>query len=96
MNKADWLVSNEIHNGAHYPLCVFTDNTGYRSEAKAKMRATRKYTSKQGADEANDEAPRSWKEAAWSWDEAAWSWAGADQSTSASWSGAGAGWRDHM
>ena len=37
MDKREWLVDGEIHNGAHFPLCAFTNNARARSaEASAK------------------------------------------------------------
>ena len=31
MDKDEWLVAGHIHNGAHFPLCVFTKNASARS-----------------------------------------------------------------
>ena len=42
LNKEEWLVDGVMHNGAHFPLCVFTNNSRARSEAAAKARAQRK------------------------------------------------------
>ena len=44
MDKSEWLVrttafgEGEIHNGAHFPLCVFTNNARARSAQKSKER----------------------------------------------------------
>jgi hypothetical protein len=37
----EWLVNGQVHNGAHMPLAVWTDNESARSEAAAKARATK-------------------------------------------------------
>ena len=42
LNKEEWLVDGVMHNGAHFPLCVFTKNSSSRSEAGAMARAQRK------------------------------------------------------
>ena len=42
MVKREWLVDGQIHNGAHFPLCVFTNNARARSAEKAAERARRK------------------------------------------------------
>ena len=34
----EWLVDGNMHNGAHFPLCVFTNNSSARSETRAKER----------------------------------------------------------
>ncbi len=39
MDRNEWLVDGNMHNGAHFPLCVFTNNARARSEEKAKMRS---------------------------------------------------------
>ena len=39
MDVSEWLVDGELHNGAHFPLCVFTMNARARSAEKAKERA---------------------------------------------------------
>ena len=36
-----WLVGGQLHNGAHYPLCVFTKNSGGRSAAATTGRSLR-------------------------------------------------------
>ena len=41
MNKNDWLVDGEIHNGAHFPLCVFTRGARARSAVAQVRRAKR-------------------------------------------------------
>ena len=38
MNQKDWLVGGELHNGAHFPLCVFTNNSRARSEERETAR----------------------------------------------------------
>ena len=42
MDKREWLVDGQIHNGAHFPLCVFTNNARARSAERAAERARRK------------------------------------------------------
>ena len=51
MRQKEWLVDGELHNGAHFPLCVFTENSRARSEegetkrrqkAQNRSRGTRK------------------------------------------------------
>ena len=42
MDKEEWLVDGELHNGAHFPLCVFTNNSRSRSEAGSWYRAAKK------------------------------------------------------
>ena len=42
LDKNEWLVDGEIHNGAHFPLCVFTNNARARSAERAAERANRK------------------------------------------------------
>jgi len=37
-----WLFDGEMHNGAHYPLTVFTNNAGRRSSERWKERAENK------------------------------------------------------
>ena len=37
----EWLVNGQVHNGAHMPLAMWTDNESARSEAAAKARATK-------------------------------------------------------
>ena len=32
MDKNEWIVEGQIHNGAHFPLCVFTHNASARSK----------------------------------------------------------------
>ena len=48
MDKKEWLVDGQIHNGAHFPLCVFTNNARARSAEKAAKRAHRKGQGAQG------------------------------------------------
>jgi len=38
MDKNEWRVGDRIHNGAHFPLCVFTKNASARSRDAAKRR----------------------------------------------------------
>ena len=38
MDKPEWLVDGVMHNGAHFPLCVFTNNARARSDAAQKRR----------------------------------------------------------
>ena len=52
MNLSEWLVPQEegkpqVHNGAHYPLCTFTNNSRARSAQKQQERAAR-YADRQG------------------------------------------------
>ena len=42
MDKAEWRVGEDIHNGAHFPLCVFTNNARARSMEKAMARSSRR------------------------------------------------------
>ena len=42
MHKHEWLVMDEVHPGAHFPLCAFTQNESARSEAGEKQRQDRK------------------------------------------------------
>ncbi len=42
MDKSEWHVNNEIHNGAHFPLCVFTNNARARSKEKALLRSQKR------------------------------------------------------
>jgi len=39
MDKNEWLVDGGIHNGAHFPLCVFTNNSSARSEKRSRERS---------------------------------------------------------
>jgi hypothetical protein len=39
MDRKEWLVNDVIRNGAHFPLCVFTNNSRARSADKARERA---------------------------------------------------------
>ncbi len=39
LDKNERLVNDAIHNGAHFPLCVFTHNASARSAERAKERA---------------------------------------------------------
>ena len=39
MDRKEWLVNDVIHNGAHFPLCAFTNNSRARSADKARERA---------------------------------------------------------
>ena len=39
MDKNEWLVDGDIHNGAHFPLCVFTNNSSARSEKRSRERS---------------------------------------------------------
>ena len=32
LDPKEWLVDGEVHNGAHFPLCIFTVAEGHRSE----------------------------------------------------------------
>ena len=41
MDLAEWLVDGKMHNGAHFPLCVFTHNASGRSKEKAMERASK-------------------------------------------------------
>ena len=41
MHKHEWLVMDEVHPGAHFPLCAFTQNESARSEAGEKQRRDR-------------------------------------------------------
>ena len=48
LQQNEWLVNGTIHNGAHFPLCVFTNNSRARSEEGVKKR-TEKYRSRGGS-----------------------------------------------
>ena len=51
MDKDEWLVENGIiHNGAHFPVCVFTNNARARSKEMALERGKKKW---QGSRENN-------------------------------------------
>ncbi len=39
LDRNEWLVNDVIHNGAHFPLCVWTHNASARSAERAKARA---------------------------------------------------------
>ena len=41
-DQKEWLVDGEMHNGAHYPLCVFTHNSGGRSQEAQERRRHRR------------------------------------------------------
>ena len=41
MDRREWLVNDGIHNGAHFPLCIFTNNARARSAEKARERAAK-------------------------------------------------------
>ena len=41
MSREEWQVGNDIHQGAHFPLCVFTGNQGWRSKEGEQKRAHR-------------------------------------------------------
>ena len=38
MELKEWLVNGDVHNGAHFPLCVWTKNASARSAEKVKER----------------------------------------------------------
>jgi hypothetical protein len=42
MDKSEWLVDNTMHNGAHFPLCVFTNNSRSRSQKASAERALKR------------------------------------------------------
>jgi hypothetical protein len=42
MDMSVWLVENEVSEGAHFPLCVFTNNARSRSRAKAFLRSKKR------------------------------------------------------
>ena len=42
MDKSEWLLNNKMHNGAHFPLCVFTNNSRARSQVASAKRALKK------------------------------------------------------
>jgi hypothetical protein len=48
MDRREWLVEGNMHNGAHFPLCVFTCNARARSQEAEQERA-RKRNSKKGS-----------------------------------------------
>lgn len=60
MDKNEWLTEGGVHNGAHFPLCVFTHNASARSADKAVERAQkRKGKAKGGKGDRRGEAGRS-------------------------------------
>ena len=40
--QEEWLVDNALHNGAHMPLCVWTQNSSARSEDAVQARSERR------------------------------------------------------
>jgi hypothetical protein len=48
LEKDFWLVGGELHNGAHFPLVVFTNNASSRSEEK-QVERSEKYRAKRDA-----------------------------------------------
>jgi hypothetical protein len=46
LDKKEWLDGDQMHNGAHFPLCVFTKNSSARSEEATKARAERSRNAK--------------------------------------------------
>jgi hypothetical protein len=42
MDRSEWLVGEQVHNGAHFPLCVFTNNSRARSKDAAMARSQRR------------------------------------------------------
>ena len=46
--QKEWLVNGELHNGAHFPLCVFTHNSSHRSAKASVARAQRRGKGKKG------------------------------------------------
>jgi hypothetical protein len=48
LEKDFWLVGGELHNGAHFPLVVFTNNASSRSEEK-QVERSEKYKAKRDA-----------------------------------------------
>ena len=65
MEKSAWLLpSGEIHNGAHFPLCIFTNNSRARSREKEIERGKRKGKGKgkdKGKGEGKGQEPQSRK-----------------------------------
>ena len=65
MEKNEWLLpSGEIHNGAHFPLCIFTNNSRARSREKEIERGKRKGKGKgkdKGKGEGKGQEPQSRK-----------------------------------
>jgi hypothetical protein len=41
LNVLEWLVDGNVHNGAHFPLCVFTHNASHRSKESHERRCAR-------------------------------------------------------
>jgi hypothetical protein len=41
LKEAEWLVEGEHHKGAHFPLAMWTNNVGFRSEEKSERRKTK-------------------------------------------------------
>ena len=69
MDRGAWLGRDgELHNGAHYPLCVFTNNARARSKEGEERRASARSSAKasrdmksKGKGKGKSESPQSWK-----------------------------------
>jgi hypothetical protein len=46
MERNEWLVKGRMHNGAHFPLCVFTNNSSSRSEEAQQRRNDKRKNNK--------------------------------------------------
>ena len=53
LDRNEWLVNGGLHNGAHFPLCVFTKNASARSEGRAQARAKGKQDKGKGKSQHN-------------------------------------------
>ena len=42
LNIEEWLIQGKLHNGAHMPLCAFTNNSRARSEEASRERGRQK------------------------------------------------------
>jgi len=43
LDKDEWLVDGVVHNGAHFPLCMWTNGARARSEEASKRRASNRW-----------------------------------------------------
>ena len=43
LDVAEWLVNGQVHNGAHFPLCVWTNNSSARSAKASRDRSDRQW-----------------------------------------------------
>jgi hypothetical protein len=64
-----WLYRGENYKGSHFPLCVFTNNVGRKSEerfiARAKKRATKSKKDNTAVDQGAAEPQSRWRSQHW-------------------------------